>query len=280
MAQRGTRRAAEAKAVEDDSDRRPENAAADMAAVSTTGSKTKSALLEGRQQSHAKVASRSPSTRCRQVLSAATASTDRISPVIALEVTDEDGAAGVGRSNAPAERIRNIPQLKQGIEGMCQTVFASLGRQQSEGAYQRALQVELELRGIAVEIEVKIFVTYRDVEIGSRRVDLLLTLEDGSKAIVEMKAVQTITKGSNLHAVHQLQYYLDAFDVEHGFLVNFPHDAGFPAPSGDDFVYRQEVICGVAAPLSDVRMRERKTSGVGVGPEIVYFQRVRRLVLV
>lgn len=89
-----------------------------------------------------------------------------------------------------------------------------------------------------------------------------------------MKAVQTITKGSTLHAVHQLQYYLDVFHIDHGFLVNFPHDAGFPPPPSGG-IFRQEPICGVAGPLSAVRVRERKgASGVGDGPEIVYFRRV------
>ncbi|CAN0139796.1 unnamed protein product, partial [Hapterophycus canaliculatus] len=179
-----------------------------------------------------------------------------LSRVISLKMAG-NGTTSYGRDRGPARKLGTIPELKDEIGGMCRTVFASLGRQYSEGAYQRALKVELELRGIDVQIEVKISVTYRDVEISSRRVDLLLTLGDGSRAIVEMKAVQTITRGSNLHAVHQLQYYLDAFEIEHGFLVNFPHDTGFPAPSSADFVFRQEPICGVSGPLSDVRTRER-----------------------
>lgn len=120
--------------------------------------------------------------------------------------------------------------------------------------------------------EAKISVTYRGQDISSRRVDLLLTLDNGSEAIVELKAVQTITKGSTLQAVHQLEYYLDVFDIDHGFLVNFPHDVGFPAPPKGG-LFQQEPICGVAGPLSGYRGRERK-AGVGDGPEIVYFRRL------
>ncbi|CAB1096496.1 unnamed protein product [Ectocarpus sp. CCAP 1310/34] len=186
--------------------------------------------------------------------------------VMALQVVDD-------RSSTPGRKIETIAELKQQLEGMCRTVFATLGRQQTESAYQMALKIELEDRGVAVQQEVKISITYRDIDISSRRVDLLLTLRDGCTAIVEMKAVSTLTKGNNLNAVHQLQYYLDVFDVNHGFLVNFPHDAGFPPPPNGG-IFRQEPICGVVGPLSDVRVRERKASNVGNGPEIVYFRRV------
>lgn len=186
----------------------------------------------------------------------------------ALEIVD-DNSGSTARG-----RIQTIPQLKQELERMCRTIAATLGRQQKERAYQLALELELELQGVAVKREAKISVTYRGREISSRFVDLLLTVGDGSTAIVEMKAVQTITKGINLGAVHQLQYYLDVFDVEHGFLVNFPHDTGFPPPPNGG-VFRQEPICGVKGPLSDVRMKERKGgAGGGDEPEIVYFQRV------
>ncbi|CAM9567823.1 unnamed protein product [Scytosiphon promiscuus] len=207
-----------------------------------------------------------PNTQERQRASSARGVEDVMSRVIALKIV-EDGTSERGRN------IRTIRELKEDMEGMCRTVFASLGRQQSENAYQRALKVELELRGVAVQVEAKISVTYKNVEISSRRVDLLLTLDGGSKAIVEMKAVQTITKGTNLHAVHQLQYYLDAFEVEHGFLVNFPHDAGFPPPSSDKFVFTQEPICGVNGPLSDMHIGGRKAARVVDEPEVVYFQR-------
>lgn len=189
-----------------------------------------------------------------------------IRKVIVLQIVED-------RSSAPGRKIETIAELKQQLEGMCRTVFAALGRQQPESAYQMALKIELEDRGVGVQQEAKISIAYRGIAISSRRVDLLLTLGDGSTAIVEMKAVSTITKGTNLNAVHQLQYYLDVFDINHGFLVNFPHDAGFPPPPNGG-IFRQEPICGVVGPLSDVRVRERKAGNVGNGPEIVYFRRL------
>lgn len=137
--------------------------------------------------------------------------------------------------------IDNIGGLKKCLQGLCTTVFEALGKQQTEGAYQRALETELKLRGVAVEKEVPIDIMYRGVKIGSRRLDLLLTLlGDKSQAIIEMKAVKTISKAGNTYA-HQIEYYMDVFRVEHGFLINFPHEAGFPpVPTGA--VFRQ-VTC-------------------------------------
>lgn len=258
MAYRGTRGAAATAEAEKEEDRPPLAAAGQSARLPAGWRRRDDQSTQERQRATAE----------RDV-------EDVLNKFIALKIV-EDGDSNCDRRIEPARRIRTIRELKQEMGGMCETVFTSLGRQNSENAYQRALKVELERRGVAVQIEVKISVTYRDVEISSRRVDLLLTLDDGSKAIVETKAVQTITKGSNLQAVYQLQYYLDAFEVEHGFLVNFPHDSGFPAPSTDNFVFRQEPICGVAGPLPDFQVRERKAGGAGDGPEIVYFQRVPR----
>jgi len=193
---------------------------------------------------------------------------DLLRRFIALDIVDE----GATSSEGGRRRIQTVPQLKRELEEICRTISEKLGRQQSEGAYQRALQIELELGGVTVQPEAKVTVTYRGKNISSRRVDLLLTVGDGSAVILEIKALQTITKGANLNAVHQLQYYLDAFGVDHGFLVNFPHDAGFPPPPNGG-VFRQEPICGVKGPLPDRSVGGRRGS-VCDGPEIVYFQRV------
>lgn len=167
--------------------------------------------------------------------------------------------------------IGTLRELKAELEGLCRTVFNALGKQQKEAAYQRALGIELQLSGVTVFKEVSVDVMYRGHKISSRRLDLLLVLADGTRAIVEMKAIKTLSKAAN--NAQQIEYYMDIFGVEHGFLVNFPHDAGFPPverEGGGAAVFRQELICGVTAPLSDVQLRERKD----VSPEVVYFHRV------
>lgn len=310
MAQKGTRGATSAAVAEKDEDLRPQTSA-NFVAMSRGGVKSAAApaasghLLQEpstRQGAAARHEDESPPPATAAAAPPPSAVDDVLRRVIALEIADDtkplpaaaaaaqprvdddllkrvvtldvvDDNNSQKRSNKARKQIENIPQLKQELEGMCRTVSAALGRQQTESAYQLALGLELQLRGVVVQREAKILIMYRGRSISSRRVDLLLTVADGSTAIVEMKAVQTITKGTNLGAVHQLQYYLDVFDVDHGFLVNFPHDTGFPPPPNGG-VFRQESICGVKGPLSDVRVRERKGSGVGEGPEIVYFQRV------
>lgn len=172
-------------------------------------------------------------------------------------------------------RIDTISKLKREMEGMCQTVFDALGKQQPESAYQRALAIELRRQGVAVALEVPVPIVYRGEQISSRRIDLLLKLADGSSAIVEMKAISSLTKGKN-NAAQQVGYYLDVFGVHHGFLVNFPHDTGFPPPPSGA-VFLQEPLCGVTGPLSDVRLRGSSGGAKGGGerPEIVYFKRAR-----
>lgn len=192
----------------------------------------------------------------------ATSSVDDLTKaVIALKIVNDDPRP---------VKIKTIRQLKEGLAEICRTIFKTLGRQQPEAAYQRALEIELKARTIDVASEAKIGITYKGAEVSSRRVDLLLKLLDGSSAIIELKAVKTIG-GDQSSCVHQLQYYMAAFGVKHGFLVNFPHSAGFPAPPGGQ-VFINEPICGLAGALSDARFRLRR--GEADGPEIAYFQHI------
>ncbi|CAN0592722.1 unnamed protein product, partial [Laminaria digitata] len=171
---------------------------------------------------------------------------DLTKAVIALNIVDD---------HRKAFKINTINDLKEDLAGICSTIFEALGRQRPEAAYQRALEIELKARTIDVASEVKAVITYKGEEVSSRRVDLFLNLPDGSSAIIELKAVQTVS-GERTNCVHQLQYYMAVFGVEHGFVVNFPHDAGFPAPP-EGQVFRQELVCGLTKPLSDVRLRVR-----------------------
>lgn len=165
-------------------------------------------------------------------------------------------------------QIRNVEDLKDELGELSTIVFKSLGKQFGEGAYQRALEVHLKRCGVSVDVEVPISVMYMGEKISSRRLDLLLRLPDESKVIVETKAVSTLTKGAS-HAV-QLEYYMDVFDVEHGFLINFPHEQGFPPPPSGA-IFRQEVISGLQNPLPD---RQLRGNGYEV-PEISYFRRTK-----
>lgn len=99
------------------------------------------------------------------------------------------------------------------IIGCAMTVHSTLGNGFQEFIYQRALEMELELKGVEFVREMEMPIYYRQKEIGRRRVDFLVE----GKICVELKAVIT------LEPVHlaQAKNYLEAFDLETGLLINF-----------------------------------------------------------
>lgn len=82
-----------------------------------------------------------------------------------------------------------------------------------ERIYQRALEVELDIRQIKYSREVSVPVYYKDVKLGVRRVDLLV--EPG--ICVELKAIIDL---EDVHLAQALNY-LEAFNLEIGLLNNF-----------------------------------------------------------
>ncbi len=92
-------------------------------------------------------------------------------------------------------------------------VHKRLGSGFHEVIYQRALQIEMELAGIHFKREFEMRVYYRDLFIGTQRVDFLV--ED--LICVELKA------RSSLEDYHFAQTfgYLKAYKVEIGLLINF-----------------------------------------------------------
>ena len=93
------------------------------------------------------------------------------------------------------------------------TVHKALGSGFQEVIYQRALQLEMRSSGLEFSREFEMPIYYRDVQIGTRRVDFLV-----EKVIsVELKAI------SKLEDVHFAQAinYLEAYNLEIGLLINF-----------------------------------------------------------
>jgi GxxExxY protein len=121
--------------------------------------------------------------------------------------------------------INDLTILSQKLPDICNSIYKILGSQQREGCYQRCLALDLEEAGLSVDSEVEIPLVYKDRIVGSRRADLVATTLSKEKAVLELKAVRAL---SPLHA-RQLQYYMQHLDVNHGYLINFPHDDGFPS---------------------------------------------------
>ena len=99
------------------------------------------------------------------------------------------------------------------IIGVAMEVHNHLGNGFQEVIYQRALAYEMELQGLGFAREYEMPVLYKDMQVGSRRVDFLVE----ELISVEIKAL------TNLEKVHLAQAinYLEAYNLEIGLLLNF-----------------------------------------------------------
>ena len=92
-------------------------------------------------------------------------------------------------------------------------VHKVLGNGFQEVIYQRALELEMNLAGIKHSREFEMPIFYREVQIGTRRVDFLI---EGAIA-VELKA---LIKLEDVHLAQAINY-LEAYNLEVGLLINF-----------------------------------------------------------
>ena len=104
-------------------------------------------------------------------------------------------------------------ELTHTIIGCAMEVHKALGNGFQEVIYQRALEVEMEYRGLNFEREKEMAIHYRGKHIGTRRVDFFVE----NKIMVELKAI------IELEDVHlaQAKNYLEAYTMEVGLLINF-----------------------------------------------------------
>ena len=112
--------------------------------------------------------------------------------------------------NSPGYKYSDLTKR---IIGCAMRVHSKLGNGYQEVIYQRALKIEMTLEGLSFERELKMRIFYRDIDVGSRRVDFLVE----EKIMVELKAVTTF---DNVHLAQGLNY-LEAYGLEIGLLLNF-----------------------------------------------------------
>jgi len=96
-------------------------------------------------------------------------------------------------------------------------VHRRLGPGFLESIYENALVVELRKRGLNVEQQVDVTITYDGIEVGQHRLDLLVE----RIIVVELKAIKNL---ENIHFAI-VKSYLKATGNEHGLLVNFAKPA-------------------------------------------------------
>lgn len=107
--------------------------------------------------------------------------------------------------------------LTYAINGGLFAVSNALGNIWAEEIYEKALEIELQGRGLRVERQHEFEVFYFDKRVGTYRIDLLV--ED--KVIVELKAIPKLLP---LHRA-QLLSYLKGYDKPLGILANFGQSA-------------------------------------------------------
>ena len=104
-------------------------------------------------------------------------------------------------------------ELTSQIISCAMEVHNRLGNGFQEVIYQRALAIELKLKGIAFKREFEMPIYYREQQIGTRRADFLVE----EVVSVELKAV---TKLEDVHLAQAINY-LEAYNLEIGILINF-----------------------------------------------------------
>ncbi len=104
-------------------------------------------------------------------------------------------------------------ELTGKIIGCAMKVHSTLGNGFQEVIYQRALAIEMEHQGLSFEREKEMDIYYRDIDIGTRRVDFLVE----NQILVELKA---LTRLEDVHLA-QAKNYLEAFNLNIGLLINF-----------------------------------------------------------
>ena len=128
---------------------------------------------------------------------------------------DESGKellAKLERQLGVSERVL-YAELSHAIVGAAIEVHRHLGPGKLESTYQRALDEELTLRGIAHRGQVPIALRYKGRDVGSFVLDFIVD----DKVVLELKAVD------RPHAVHKAQVlsYLHATSLRLGLLINF-----------------------------------------------------------
>ena len=104
-------------------------------------------------------------------------------------------------------------ELTSEILKACFEVSNELGVGYIESVYENALFVALVQKGLRVERQVSLKVTFRGVIVGDFKADMIVD----DKVMLELKAVESLTK------VHyaQLLNYLKSTGIEVGMVVNF-----------------------------------------------------------
>ena len=186
----------------------------------------------------------------------------KLSKTITLDCDDKKNEA------AAPPRITDVKSFDDQIERICESLFHTLTSKQLERTYQRCLAIDLKHAGIQVlaeEAEIKL--QYKGEQVATRRADIVLqTPSDKQLIVLELKAVRSLTSDH----MKQLQFYMHHLDIDIGYLINFPHDTGFPDLPATA-MFRQTILSGKTEVLSD---RNIRASNANTQVQIIKVERV------
>ena len=92
------------------------------------------------------------------------------------------------------------------------SVHSTLGNGFQEVIYQRCLAIEMEGKNLLFSRELEMSIYYKDVHVGTRRVDFLVN----NLIMVELKAVARLDDSHLAQAIN----YLEAYKLDTGLLIN------------------------------------------------------------
>lgn len=110
-------------------------------------------------------------------------------------------------------------QTTNAILGAFFEIYRARGYGFLEAVYSNSLAVELGMRGLSVKREVPVQVHWKEVSVGTYRIDLLAE----EKVLVEVKTVERLVEAHN----RQLVNYLRATGLVVGLLLNFGPEPQF-----------------------------------------------------
>ncbi len=111
------------------------------------------------------------------------------------------------------EKDYSLSPVTEQLIGAAYEVHNVLGYGFLERVYQRAMQVELQLRGIKVELEHPIKVQFKGVIVGDYSADLFVA----DKIVVELKTDPEYQKAHEAQLINELR----GTGIKLGFLINF-----------------------------------------------------------
>jgi len=112
------------------------------------------------------------------------------------------------------------------MKGCARAVAGELGSEWSEAVYQKAMEVELRLRGIEYECQRVLPVVYKGFNVGEGKPDIIVWQREGDKRtglVIELKNDSSIKEDQ----IKQLRSYIEEMKrqglnvLDEGLLINF-----------------------------------------------------------